>query len=101
MDENIINFNLNTPWHLLKEKMPTEDQLTLLKLERFKDTCDGTFEWETWVNMDDLKAFQKGAEAIRKLNQIKQIINSPIPIQEDVLRYKMICEVMKDANQNS
>lgn len=44
----------------------------------------------------------KGSDAANKLNKIKQIIaidNSVI--QEDVMKYKMICEVMNDDNSVS
>lgn len=35
-------------------------------------------------------------EALRKLSDIQQIIESPVYIQEDVIRYKMICDIMGD-----
>lgn len=43
----------------------------------------------------------KGREALHTLEQIKQIINAPVYVQEDVMRYKMICEVMKDDERRS
>lgn len=42
------------------------------------------------------EALKIGIKAIQKLEQIDQIINAPVYIQEDVLRYKMICEVIKE-----
>lgn len=42
------------------------------------------------------QAIDVGIEAIQKIQKIDYIINSPVSIQEDVFRYKMICEVMKD-----
>ena len=30
------------------------------------------------------------------IDEINRIINAPVYIQEDVMRYKMICEVMKN-----
>ena len=41
------------------------------------------------------EALKRGIKAIQKLEQIDQIINAPVYIHEDVLRYKMICEVIK------
>ena len=42
------------------------------------------------------QAIDVGIEAIQKIQKIDYIINSPVSIQEDVLRYKMICEVIKE-----
>lgn len=33
---------------------------------------------------------------IQTIDEINGIINAPVYIQEDVMRYKMICEVMKN-----
>lgn len=37
-------------------------------------------------------------DTMRKYQKIEQIINYPVYIQEDVLRYKMICEVVEKKN---
>lgn len=42
------------------------------------------------------EAEEKAIQAFETLKQINEIINSPIYIQEDVLKYQMICEVMKN-----
>lgn len=42
------------------------------------------------------QAIDVGIDAIQKIQKIEYIINSPVSIQEDVFRYKMICEVMKE-----
>ena len=42
------------------------------------------------------QAIDVGIDAIQKIQQIEQIINAPVYIQEDVFRYKMICEVIKE-----
>ena len=42
------------------------------------------------------QAIDVGIDAIQKIQKIDYIINSPVSIQEDVFRYKMICEVIKD-----
>lgn len=42
------------------------------------------------------QALDVGIDAIQKIQKIEYIINSPVSIQEDVFRYKMICEVIKD-----
>ena len=41
------------------------------------------------------EALKTGIKAIQKLEQIDHIINAPVGEHEDVLRYKMICEVIK------
>ena len=33
---------------------------------------------------------------IQALQQIRDIVNSPVYIQEDVLKYQMICDVLND-----
>ena len=43
-----------------------------------------------------LEAYKMAMDALQKLEQIEQIINAPVYIQEDVMRYKMICEVIKN-----
>lgn len=48
--------------------------------------------------MDDtaiIKAYGMAIQALQDIDQIKGIINAPVYIQEDVMRYKMICEVVK------
>lgn len=42
------------------------------------------------------KALDVAFMAMEQAQQIKDIISSPVYIQEDVLRYKMICEVIKE-----
>ena len=42
------------------------------------------------------QALDVGIDAIQKIQKIDYIINSPVSIQEDVFRYKMICEVIKE-----
>ena len=42
------------------------------------------------------KALDVAFKAMEQAQQIKDIINAPVYIQEDVFRYKMICEVIKD-----
>jgi hypothetical protein len=42
------------------------------------------------------KALDVAFQAMEQAQQIKDIISSPVYIQEDVMRYKMICEVIKD-----
>ena len=43
-----------------------------------------------------LKYWDMAIKALSQINDIKAIINSPMYIQEDVLRYQMICEVVKE-----
>ena len=36
------------------------------------------------------------AESLKKMEQINSIINFPFNVQEDIFKYKAICEAMKD-----
>ena len=42
------------------------------------------------------QAIDVAMDSIQKIQKIEYIINSPVSIQEDVFRYKMICEVIKE-----
>ena len=42
-----------------------------------------------------LQAYELAIQAIHDIEQIRGIINAPVHIQEDVVRYQMICEVVK------
>lgn len=42
------------------------------------------------------QAIDVAMDSIQKIQKIDYIINSPVSIQEDVFRYKMICEVIKE-----
>lgn len=56
----------------------------------------------TDYNKDDdlLKAFQYAIEALQIIQKLKEIINIPnLVIQEDVLKYKMICEVIEKMDE--
>ena len=41
------------------------------------------------------KSLKAAISALKKLSEIENIISCPLPIQEDVMRYKAICEVVK------
>ena len=41
----------------------------------------------------------KAINIMRKYQKIQEIINNTDYIEEDVLRYKMICEVIEDGNR--
>ena len=49
------------------------------------DACDNDLFSALYMSLNSMKA----------LEEIKQIINAPIYLQEDVWRYKAICEVIK------
>ena len=62
---------------------------------------------EHMAQLKKLKSFHNGSygasinfalDTMRKYQKIEQIINYPVYIQEDVLRYKMICEVVGKKN---
>ena len=42
------------------------------------------------------EAKQMAIQALHDIEQIRGIINAPVHIQEDVMRYKMICEVINN-----
>lgn len=42
------------------------------------------------------EAIKMAIKSLSQMNDIKAIINNPVYIQEDVLRYQMICEVVKE-----
>lgn len=44
----------------------------------------------------DIETFEAAIKALSQINDIKAIINNPMHLQEDVLRYQMICEVVKE-----
>ena len=49
-----------------------------------------------WFHKQDVQVFEKAIDGLEKLEKIQDIINiDNFTIQEDVLKYKMICEVMK------
>ena len=43
---------------------------------------------------ENYEALDMAIQALEQIQQIKDIINATVYIQEDVLRYKMICEVI-------
>ena len=43
-----------------------------------------------------LESVDMATEALKQISAIKQIISDSTYIQEDVIRYKMICEVLED-----
>lgn len=47
----------------------------IMRLQRFKETSDGTYEWSTFVNKDDLKAFDKAISALTALEKIRAEIS--------------------------
>ena len=55
---------------------------------------------DAWAVKEVTEALQSISErldkALSQINDIKAIINNPMYIQEDVLRYQMICEVFKE-----
>ena len=45
------------------------------------------------------EAVDMAINALSAIDAIKKIINSDLPIQEDVMRYKMICEIVKGESE--
>lgn len=54
--------------------------------EPFSEVVDKS--WEEAVSIAIL--------ALKKMEQINSIINFPFNVQEDIFKYKAICEAMKD-----
>ena len=46
-----------------------------------------------------VQALGMGIKALKQIETIKEIINSSLYIQEDVLRYKMICKVFESEDK--
>ena len=64
-------------------------------------TVDKTIEFFNGLECHTPQAKDAREVAIstmRKYQKIEQIINYPVYIQEDILRYKMICEVVGKKN---
>ena len=64
-----------------------------------EETIAYIYEWlkdEYALNCKDKEALNKAIEALAKVNKIKEIIAiDNAVIQEDVMKYKMICEVLE------
>ena len=77
--------------------MTNEDAIGLLNYIQVDE--HGQLYMPTWysgIDADIVIAIDMAIEAIEKVNTIQGIINSPNSlIQEDVLKYQMICEVLK------
>lgn len=50
------------------------------------------------LNYSDRVALTDALNAMRKYQKIEQIIHNTDYIEEDVIRYKMICEVVEDGD---
>ena len=44
----------------------TNQEEAIMRLRRFKETSDGTYEWSTFINKDDLKAFDMAIKALEQ-----------------------------------
>ena len=51
-----------------------------------------------YVTDVDEPTLKTAIDTMRKYQKIERIINCSLDIQEDVLRYKAICEVLEDGN---
>lgn len=50
----------------------------------------------TETDRDTFKALEMAIKALYQLSDIHEIIDNTAQIQEDVIRYQMICEVVKN-----
>ncbi len=73
--------------------MTIDDADTILSCERLDSSmgCGASDE-------DIDEALGVAIEIMRKYQKIQEIINNTDYIEEDVIRYKMICEVVEDGN---
>ena len=73
------------------------------------DTLTGLYALREFLKHSEFEGLEEQTKAqiqivtdaidiMRKYQKIRQIINYPVYIQEDVLRYKMICEVVGKKN---
>lgn len=69
------------------EKGIMTNELAIKLLSETELSC--MYEEQTYEALD------LAIKALEQMEVIEAIIKSPIDIQEDVLRYKMICEVVK------
>ena len=69
--------------------MTREDAIICLKgIKNYgRDTFNEQTDWQGCLDM--------AIEALTTLDEIKSIIISPLYIQEDVFRYKMVCGAME------
>ena len=65
------------------------------KLENNSPDPEGVDEWISIIEKEPTIDVAIPSDAEQTLQKIKDIINAPVYIQEDVLRYKMICEVIE------
>lgn len=61
-----------------------------------KDCKEKSFKRTFYTLNEYHEALDMAIKALEQMEVIEAIIKSPIYIQEDVLRYKMICEVVKE-----
>ena len=71
--------------------MTTEQAITNLQIIK------NMYTWSSGA--DD--ALNMTIRALQDIEQIKNIINAPVYIQEDVIRYQMICEVINNDKRRS
>ena len=51
----------------------TNQEEAIMRLQRFKETSDGTYEWSTFVNKDDLKAFDMAIKALEQEQNVEEL----------------------------
>jgi len=77
-------------------------QESLKELSNLTEAEDIPVWYKTTIKkvMEAIEAESKTSiESLKALQEIKQIINNTIYIQEDVIRYKAICEVVKGVSE--
>lgn len=78
--------------------MTDEFAINIIEQYRKKPTLVNeikTVEEAVWID----EALDMAIKALEQINKIKAIIESPIYVQEDVFRYKAICDVFKSEEQ--
>ena len=76
--------------------MPIEKAIRQVKGYRNRQKYEDDYAW----SYPFLSSIDTLLEVADKYQKIQEIINNTDYIEEDVIRYKMICGVVKDGNNN-
>lgn len=72
--------------------MTIQEAIDVLNTRGEHGNLTGYAAWQT-------EALDMAVRSLEAIRDIKQIINNTIYIQEDVIRYKAICEVVKGVTE--
>ena len=75
--------------------MTNQEAIAILENEKNNHINEG----KGFYYVTRTEAVDMAISALTAIDAIKKIINSELPIQEDVMRYKMICEIVKEREE--